>query len=87
MYELERTVKFYARNFLFKNIQQKIITKFLSTFVLSLAIENFMCAKPIQKYLNMSQSYSIGCSLANRDTKDSIVMQIRLIARSFLSGY
>ena len=77
----------YAKfHVLFKNIQRKIATKFLSTLSLSLALENFIYAKPIQKYLNTLQSYSLGCSLANRDTKDPIFMQIRLIARSPLSG-
>ena len=71
---------------LFKNIQRKIATTFLSTLVLSPALENFICAKPIQKYLDMLQSYSIGCSLANHDRKDSIVIQIRSKARSALSG-
>ena len=66
----------YAKlHVLFKNIQQKITTKFLSTLVLSLALEKFIYAKPNQKYLNMLQYYSIGCSLANRDTKDPIVLQ------------
>ena len=69
---------------LFKNIQRKIATKVLSSLVLSTALENFICARSIQKYLNMLQSYSLGCSLANRDTKDHIVMHIRLIARSAL---
>ena len=72
---------------LFKNIQRKIATKFLSTLVLSLALEKFVCASPKQKYLNMLQYNSKGCSLANRETKDPIVMQMRLIARSALSGY
>ena len=76
--------KFYV---LFKNIQRKIATKFLSTLVLSLALENFICAKPIQKYFNMLQSCSIGCSLANSDTKDPTVMQIRLITKSALFVY
>ena len=66
----------YAKfHVLFKNIQRKIATKFLSTLLLSPALENCICAKPIQRYLNMLQSHSIGCSLANRDTKDPIVMQ------------
>ena len=77
-------VKFHV---LFKNIQRKTLAKFISTLVLSLAPESFICIKPNQKYLNMLQYYSIGCSLANRDTKDPIVMQICLIARSTLSGY
>ena len=73
---------------LFKNIYGKIATKFLSTLVLSRALENFMCAKPTQKYFNFLQSNSVGCSLANLDTKDPIVMQILLIARIDLSsGY
>ena len=86
MYELQRTVKFLYAKFhvLFKDIQRKIATKFISTLVLSLALENFICVKPNQKYLNV---YSIGCSLANHDAKDPIVMQICLIARSALSGY
>ena len=72
---------------LFKNIQRKIATKFLSTLVLWLSLEKIVCAKPNQKYLNILQYYSKGCSLVNRDTKDLIVMQIRLIATSTLSGY
>ena len=41
-----------------------------------------------QAYSKMLQSFSLGCSLANRHTvKDSIIMQTRLIARSALSGY
>ena len=72
---------------IFKNIQLKIATKFVFTLVLSLALKNFICAKPDQKYLNMLQYYSKGCSLANRDTKDPIAMQICLIARSALSVY
>ena len=55
--------------------------------MLSLALENFICAKPIQKYFNMLQSCSIGCSLANSDTKDPTVMQIRLITKSALFVY
>ena len=62
-------------------------TKFVFILVLSLALENFICAKPDKKYLNMLQYYSKGCSLANRDTEDSNVMQIRLIARGALSDY
>ena len=81
------TNKFYTQIFLFKNIQRKTAIKFFLTLVLLLALENFISAKPIQKYLNMFQSYSIGCSLAHHDTKDPIVMQIRLLARSALSGY
>ena len=78
----------YAKfHVLFKNIQRKTATKFLSTLVISLALENFTWAEPNQKYVNMLQSYSLGCSLANRDTKDPIVMQIYFIARSALSGY
>ena len=68
-------------------MQRKNATKFLSTRVLSLAMENFICTKPDQKYLNILQYYSKGYSLADRDTKDPTVMQIRLIARSALSGY
>ena len=71
----------------FKNIRRKIATKFLTTLVLSPALEKFVCTKPNQKYPNMLQYYSICCSLANCDTKDPIVMQIRLVARSALSGY
>ena len=63
----------YAK-FYFKNIPRKIATKFLSILVLKLTPENFISAKPIQKYLNKLQSYSIDCPLANRDTKDPIVM-------------
>ena len=63
----------YAK-FYFKNIPRKIATKFLSILVLKLTPENFISAKPIQKYLNKLQSYSIGCPLANCDTKDPIVM-------------
>ena len=77
-------VKFHVT---FNNIKRKIATKFLSTLRVSLALENFICAKPTQKYLNMLQFYSIDYSLANRDTKDSMVMQILLIAISALSGY
>ena len=58
----------------FKNIQGKIATKSLSTLVLLVALENFICAKPIQKFFNKLQSYSISCSLANCDTRDPIVM-------------
>ena len=72
---------------LFKNIHQNIATKFLSTFVLSLALENFICAKPARKYLNLLQSYSIGSSIANWDTNNPIVMQISLTARSTLSDH
>ena len=72
-------VKFHV---LFKNIQQKLATKFLSTLVLSPALEKIFCAKPNQKYLIMLQFYSKDCCLANRP----IVMQIRLIAKSALSG-
>ena len=71
---------------LFKNIQRKIATKFFSTLALSLALKIFICAKPIQKYLIMLQSLSIGCSLANLDIKDPIVIQMCLIARSALSS-
>ena len=70
----------------FKNIQRKIATKFLSTLVLLLAMENFICSKLNQKYLNMLQSYSIVCSLAKRDTKNSLVMQIRVIAKRAHQG-
>ena len=60
----------YAKfNVLFKNIQPKITTKFISTLVQSTVLENFICAKPNQKYLNMLQSYSKGCALANHDIK------------------
>ena len=38
---------------LFKIIQRKIARKFVSTLVLSLALENFTCDKPIQKYVYM----------------------------------
>ena len=34
-------------HFLFKNIQRKIVRKFLSTVALSLPLENFICATPI----------------------------------------
>ena len=83
--QLTESCQIFSAKFhvLFKNIQRKIAPKFLSTLVLSLALEKFICAKPFQKYLNMLQSYSI----ANRDTKDPIVMQILLIARSSPSGY
>ena len=78
----------YAKfHVLFKSIQRQIATKFLSTLVRSLALENLICAKSIQKCIYMLQSCSTGCSLANRDTKDPIAMQIRLIARSALSDY
>ena len=46
-----------------------------------------LCLKPIQKYLYMLQSYSTVCYLANRDIKDPIVMQIRVIAKTALTGY
>ena len=49
--------------------------------------KSFICAKPNLKYLNMLQSYSAGCSVANRDRKDATVMQIHLIARSALSDH
>ena len=70
--ELQRTVKFYVRNFMFflKDILRKIATKFLSTLVLSLALENIICDNHIQKCLYLLQYYSLGCSLANRGTKD-----------------
>ena len=77
----------YAKfHVLFKNIQQKLAT-FFPPLCFHLHWKKFFCAKPNQKYLNMLQYYSKGCSLANRDTKDPIVMQIRLIARRALSGY
>ena len=49
---------------LFKNIRRKIATKFLTTLVLSPALEKFVCAQPNQKYPNMLQYYSIGCKYA-----------------------
>ena len=67
----------------FKNLLQKIPRKFIFTFVISLALENFICVKPCSKL----QSYSTGCSLANYNTKDFFVMQIPLIARSALTSY
>ena len=66
---------------LFKNIHQKIATNFVSTLALSLALKNFICAKALQ------YSYSRGCSLANYNTKDHIIMLKLLIARSALTGY
>ena len=50
------------------------------------ALETFICPNPIQKYLYMLQYYPLGYFPANRDTKDSIAMQTRLIARSALTG-
>lgn len=70
----------------FKNIYGKVATKFLSTLVLSRALENYIYAKSTQKYFNFLQPNSVGCSLANLDTKDPIVIQILLIARSALSS-
>ena len=57
---------------LFSNFQWKIARKFISTLVLSFALKNFIYAKPMQKYICILQSYSIDCSLTNRDTKDPI---------------
>ena len=70
----------YAKfHVLFKNIQRKI-PNFVCTLVFSLvALENFICAEPIQKQVFILLSSSIGCSLANRDTKDPIVMTICLM--------
>ena len=83
-----RTAENYQMfHILFKNIRHKIVTKFLTPLVLSPALEKFVCIKPNQKYPNMLKYYSICCSLANCDTKYPIVMQIRLVARSALSGY
>ena len=60
---------------LFLNIQRKIATNFLSTLALWLELEKIVCAKSNQKYLNMLQYYSTSYFLANRDKKDTIVMQ------------
>ena len=58
----ENCANLYANfHILFKNIQQKTARKFVSTLLLSLALENFICAKPIQKYVCMLKPYSIGC--------------------------
>ena len=46
--------KFYV---LLKNIQPTIVTKFVFTVVLSLALENFVCAKPIKKCVYILQSH------------------------------
>ena len=75
--DLEQTVEncqiLYGKiHVLFKNIQRRIATKFGSTLVLSLALENFSCANTIQKYFYMLLSYSMVCSLVNRDPKDPI---------------
>ena len=78
----------YAKfHLIFKNIQWKIATKFISTLLLWLALEKIVCAKPNQEYLSMLQYYFKGYSLANRDTKDPVVTQIPLIVRSALSNY
>ena len=78
----------YAKfHVLFKNIQRKIAANFISAYAFSLALGNFICTKPNQKYLSILEYYSKGCSLANRGTRDPNVMQISLIARNALSGY
>ena len=83
MYELQRTIKFYMQSFMFfsrtssKSSQQS----FFPSLCFHLHWKKFFCAKSNQKYLNILQYYSKGCSLAIRDTKDPIVMQIHLIAK------
>ena len=67
---------------LFKNIPRKITTNFVSTLVLSLALERFIYDKAIQNHFYILQSHSIGCSLASHNTKDPIAMIKRLIAKS-----
>ena len=49
--------------------------------------EKFVCAKHIRKIHFMLQSYYIGCPLANGNTKNPIVVEIHLIAKSALTGY
>ena len=74
----------YAKfHVLFKNNQQSIAPKLLSAVVLALALENFICTKPIQRFLNKLQTYSIGCSLV----LCSIDFSLRLTATSALSDY
>ena len=81
MYELLRTVTFYSQNFLFFLKTSSKLCFYLETFT-----GNFYLSHPIQKYLYMLQYYPLEYFPANRDTKDSIAMQIRLIARSALTG-
>ena len=73
--------------FILGYIHQNIAGKFASNLVFSVVLENLIYAKPIQKYVYLSQSYSIGCSLANPNKKGANVIQIRLIARRALAGY
>ena len=55
-----------------------ISVPFSFSFLISLALQNFICSRPAWKYVHMLRSYSIGCSIANHSTKDPIFMQIRL---------
>ena len=59
--------------------------KFASSLALSLALEKLICTSSIQKYVYILQSYPAGCSLSNHITKDSIVIQQRLIGKSALT--
>ena len=62
---------------------QMLYAKLLSAVVLALALENLICTKPIQRFLNKLQTYSIGCSLV----LCSIDCSLRLTATSALSDY
>ena len=59
---------------------------FASSLALSLALEKLICTKSIQKCVYILQSYPAGCSLSNHITKDSIVIQKRLIGKSALTA-
>ena len=76
-------VKFYIH---LTNIQRKITTTLLFHSCNFTCNEKSICTKPIRKYIYMLQSHIIGHFLANRDTKDPIVLQMRLIARTVLTN-
>ena len=70
----------------FKNIQQKITTKFVSMLCFYFHWKVFT-AKLIQKYVHMLQSSYIVCSLVNHNIEDHIVMQMHLTAMRAVTGY
>ena len=55
---------------LFKSNQRKIATNFLSTLVLWLALETFVCLKRNGKYLNTLQYYPKGCYANTLNSKE-----------------
>ena len=84
----ENTQILYAKFYIqLTNIQRKIATTLSFHSCNFTCNEKSICAKPIRKYVYMLQSHIIGVFLANRDTKDPIVLQMRLIVRSVLINY